>query len=135
MLLLFDQALPCYTLLLDKWFDGVPEYNDFFGTLFEWDIEETQLRYGGDARGLMDPRSLDYLESMGIKSIYIAGTPWLNMPWQADSYSALDFTLLDPHFGDLQDWIDLIDEMHRRNIYFICDLTVGTMGDFMGFKG
>jgi alpha-1,3-glucan synthase len=33
----------------------------------------------------MNPRSLDYLQGMGVKALYIAGTPWLNMPWQADS--------------------------------------------------
>ena len=82
------QALPCYTLLLDKWYDGEPDNNDFFKTQFEWDLTETQLRYGGDAKGLMNPRSLDYLQGMGVKSLYIAGTPWLNMPWQADSASS-----------------------------------------------
>jgi len=82
------QALPCYTLLLDKWYDGEPDNNDFFKTQFEWDLTETQLRYGGDAKGLMNPRSLDYLQGMGVKSLYIAGTPWLNMPWQADSTSS-----------------------------------------------
>ena len=81
------QALPCYTLLLDKWYDGIPGNNDFFKTQFEWDLTETQLRYGGDAKGLMNSRSLDYLQGMGVKSLYIAGTPWLNMPWQADSAS------------------------------------------------
>ena len=49
-------------------------------------------------------------------------------------YSALDFTLLDPHFGTVQDWIDLIDKMHARGMYIIMDFTVGTMGDMLGFK-
>jgi len=49
-------------------------------------------------------------------------------------YSAIDFTLLDPHFGTVQDWIDLIDKMHARGMYIIVDFTVGTMGDFLGFK-
>lgn len=128
------RSLPSYTLLLDKWFDGVPGNNDYFGTQFEWDIVETQLRYGGDAAGLMNARSLDYLQGMGVRSIYIAGTPWLNMPWQADSYSAIDFTLVDPHFGTLDEWVALIDELHARDMYIIADFTVGTMGDFVGFK-
>ena len=49
-------------------------------------------------------------------------------------YSAIDFTLLDPHFGKIQQWIDLIDEMHRRGMYIIMDFTVGTMGDMLGFQ-
>lgn len=35
----------------------------------------------------------------------------------------------------MQEWVDLIDEMHRRDMYIIADFTVGTMGDFIGFKG
>jgi alpha-1,3-glucan synthase len=50
-------------------------------------------------------------------------------------YSVIDFTLFDPHFGTMQEWVDLIDEMHRRDMYIIADFTVGTMGDFIGFKG
>lgn len=73
------------TILLDKWFDGDPSNNDYFKTKFEHDPKETQLRFGGDIKGLTNNRTLDYLHGMGIRAIYIAGTPWLNMPWQADS--------------------------------------------------
>ena len=96
-----SQALPCYTLLLDKWYDGIPDNNDFFKTQFEWDLTETQLRYGGDAKGLMNSRSLDYLQGMGVKSLYIAGTPWLNMPWQADSPSSRSAHKIDRIPADL----------------------------------
>jgi hypothetical protein len=34
----------------------------------------------------------------------------------------------------LQDWIDLMDEMHRRGMYMIADFTVGTMGDMIGVQ-
>jgi alpha-1,3-glucan synthase len=77
------------TILLDKWIDGQPDNNDFYGLKYEWDYRETQLRAGGDAAGLMDARGLDYLQGMGYKSIYIAGTNFLNMPWQADGQSIL----------------------------------------------
>ena len=32
----------------------------------------------------MDARGLDYLQAMGYKCLYIAGTYFVNMPWQAD---------------------------------------------------
>lgn len=84
---------------------------------------------------MMDDRGLDYLQSMGYKAIYIAGTNFINMPWQADGYSALDFTLLEPHFGNLTVWNQFMDKVHGRGMYVIFDLTVGTMGDMIGFKG
>jgi alpha-1,3-glucan synthase len=50
-------------------------------------------------------------------------------------YSAIDFSLLDPHYGTMDDWVYLIDRMHEKGIYIIMDFTVGTMGDMLGFKG
>lgn len=81
------RALPVYTILLDKFADGDPTNNDFFGTMYENDYRETQLRYGGDLKGLVS--RLDYLYGMGIRVIFISGTPFLNMIWQADSKLAL----------------------------------------------
>jgi len=49
-------------------------------------------------------------------------------------YSALDFTLLDPHYGTLAEWVSLVDALHARGMYIIMDFTVGTMGDLIGFK-
>lgn len=53
---------------------------------------------------------------MGYRTIYIAGTPWVNMPWQSDGYSALDFTLLDPHYGTLAEWRAAIDKIHSKGM-------------------
>ena len=77
------RTLPVYTILLDKFADGDPSNNDYFKTMHENDWRETNLRYGGDLKGLAT--HLDYLRGMGIGTIFIAGTPFLNMPWQADS--------------------------------------------------
>ncbi|GJE90808.1 apha amylase catalytic domain and glycogen synthase DULL1-like domain-containing protein [Phanerochaete sordida] len=127
------REIPFYTILLDKFADGDPSNNDYFGTLYEYDWRETQLRFGGDLKGLV--AKLDYLQGMGIRGIFISGTPFINMLWQADSYSPLDFTVLDPHWGTLADWQTTIDEIHARGMYFMADFTVGTMGDLVGFDG
>ncbi|KAF7778692.1 CAZyme family GH13 [Agaricus bisporus var. burnettii] len=127
------RALPTYTILLDKFADGDPTNNDYFGTPYESDYRETQLRYGGDLRGL--ELRLDYLQGMGIKIVFLSGTPFVNMLWQADSYSPLDFSVLDPHWGKISDWRHLIDEIHARGMYFMADFTVGTMSDLIAFEG
>ncbi|KAE9409703.1 modular protein with glycoside hydrolase family 13 and glycosyltransferase family 5 domains [Gymnopus androsaceus JB14] len=127
------RSLPAYTILLDKFADGDPSNNDYFGTMYESDWRETQLRFGGDLKGLV--ARLDYLQGMGIKVIFISGTPFLNMLWQADSYSPLDFTVLDPHWGTWDDWVETIAEIHARGMYLMADFTVGTMGDLIGFEG
>ncbi|EPX71067.1 alpha-1,3-glucan synthase Mok13 [Schizosaccharomyces octosporus yFS286] len=127
-----DWRVPFYTIILDKWKDGDPTNNEANNTVYEYDIRETGFRSGGDIVGLKD--SLDYLISIGIKVIYIAGTPFLNQPWGADQYSPLDFTVLDHHSGTIEQWRDTIEEIHRRGLYLILDLTVATLGDLVGFK-
>jgi alpha-1,3-glucan synthase len=54
---------------------------------------------------------------MGIKAIYIAGTPFINQPWSWNAYSPLDLTLLDEHFGDIEMWRSAITEIHDRGMY------------------
>jgi alpha-1,3-glucan synthase len=58
---------PFYTIMLDRFVNGDPMNDNANGTIFEHDLGETQLRHGGDIRGLQD--SLDYLQGMGIKVI------------------------------------------------------------------
>jgi alpha-1,3-glucan synthase len=144
------REIPFYTILPDKWADGDPSNNDYFGTLYEADWRETQLRFGGDIKGMAN--RLDYLQGMGVKGIFMSGTPFLNQFWQADSmlfslafvciidpiylgYSPLDLTVLDPHYGSIADWQQFIQAVHARGMYFMADFTVGTMGDLVAFKG
>lgn len=94
---------------------------------------QTQLRHGGDLQGLID--SLDYISGMGVRGIYIAGSPMINAPWGADMYSPLDLTVLDAHMGDLELWRTAVQAIHDRGMYVILDNTVSTMGDLIAFDG
>lgn len=41
----------------------------------------------------------------------------MNLPWAADSYSPVDLTLLDWHFGNITAWRNAITEIHKRGMY------------------
>ncbi|KAK3693388.1 alpha amylase [Podospora appendiculata] len=127
-----DWRFPVYTLFLDRWVNGDPENDNANGTIFEHDMYSNQLRHGGDLQGLVD--SLDYIQGMGVKAIYIAGSIFINQPWGSDSYSPLDMTLLDFHFGSVKQWQAAIDEIHKRGMYIIMEHTMATMGDLVGFE-
>ncbi|CEL08688.1 Putative Alpha-1,3-glucan synthase Ags1 [Aspergillus calidoustus] len=124
---------PFYTLFMDRFVNGDPENDNINGTAFEHDLNSNQMRHGGDVAGLID--TLDYLQGMGIKGIYLAGTILMNQPWGSDGYSALDTTLLDQHFGKIQEWRNAITEIHKRGMYVVFDNTIATMGDLIGFEG
>lgn len=104
--------------------NGDPSNDDANGTVYESDMVSTSMRHGGDILGLVD--SLEYLYGMGIRGIYIADSALLNQPWIADSYSPIDLTMLDPHFGTISDWRYAISEIHRRGMYVILDNTFNT---------
>jgi alpha-1,3-glucan synthase len=94
---------PFYTLFLDRFVNGDPSNDDANGTVFEHDPMSNQYRHGGDIAGLVD--TLDYVQGMGIKvslpnprqfsntklailqGLYIAGSPFVNLPWKSDGYS------------------------------------------------
>ncbi|KGO69103.1 Glycoside hydrolase, superfamily [Penicillium italicum] len=70
------------------------------------------MRHGGDLDGLID--TLDYIHGMGFKAIYFAGTYLENLPWAYDGYSPADTSLLDRHYGTLENWRRTVTEIHKR---------------------
>lgn len=131
---------PVYTIFLDRISNGDPSNDDINGTAFEHVVHSNQMRHGGDLAGLTD--TLDYIQGMGFKvrvcqsraisilsplqAIYFAGTYLMNLPWAYDGYSPVDTTLLDMHYGTLDDWRGFIDEIHQRGMYVIVDNTLAT---------
>ncbi|KAF2724832.1 glycosyltransferase family 5 protein [Polychaeton citri CBS 116435] len=124
---------PFYSFFPDRFVNGDPSNDNANGTSWEHDISGTQLRHGGDLQGIVD--SLDYLQGLGIKAIYIAGSLFINSPWEADSFSPLDHTILDHHFGNIDEVRDAIQKIHDRGIYVVLDNTMSTMGDLFAFQG
>lgn len=122
-----------YTIFLDRIANGDPLNDDINGTAFEHVVNSNQMRHGGDLVGLID--TLDYIQGMGFKGIYFAGTYLMNLPWAYDGYSPTDTTLLDMHHGTLSDWRRTIDEIHKRDMYVIVDNTLATLSNLIGFKG
>ena len=70
-----------------------------------------------------------------LQALYIIGMPQINLPWSYDGFSPVDLTLLDHHFGNIDDWRAMISEAHRRGIYVVLENTFATMGDLLGFEG
>lgn len=53
----------------------------------------------------------------------------MNLPWGYDGYSPVDLTLLDQHLGTLQQWREVIDDIHARGMYVVLDNTFATYVD------
>jgi maltose alpha-D-glucosyltransferase/alpha-amylase len=74
----------------------------------------------GDLRGLTS--RLDYLQWLGIDCIWLL--PIYESPLRDGGYDISDFTKVLPEFGDLGDFVELVEEAHQRGIRVIADLVM-----------
>ena len=79
----------------------------------------------GDLRGLM--AKLDYLSWLGIDCLWLL--PIYASPLRDGGYDISDFMSVLPEFGDLGDFVQLIDAAHARGIRVIADLVVNHTSD------
>ncbi|MBX7196097.1 MAG: alpha-amylase [Sandaracinaceae bacterium] len=85
---------------------------------------------GGDWQGIID--HLDYLEDLGITSIWISPIV-LNVDHDAGfdayhGYWAVDLERLNPHFGDLATLRAFVREAHARGMSVILDIVTNHLG-------
>jgi alpha-amylase len=73
----------------------------------------------GDLNGIIS--KLDYLQELGIEAIWL--TPVHPSP-SYHKYDVIDFYAIDPEYGTLDDFKNLLLEAHKRNIVVYLDLIV-----------
>ncbi len=79
----------------------------------------------GDIRGLTD--KLDYLHWLGIDCVWLL--PIYESPLRDGGYDISDFMKVLPEFGDLGDFVRLVDEAHKRGMRIIADLVMNHSSD------
>ncbi len=73
----------------------------------------------GDLNGIT--AKLDYLDNLGISGIWL--TPVMPSP-SYHKYDVTDYKAIDPEYGTLDDFRNLVEEAHRRDIKIIIDLVL-----------
>jgi maltose alpha-D-glucosyltransferase/alpha-amylase len=79
----------------------------------------------GDIRGLTS--KLDYLQWLGIDCVWLL--PIYHSPLRDGGYDISDFMKVLPEFGDLGDFVELVDEAHKRGMRIIADLVMNHSSD------
>ena len=79
----------------------------------------------GDFRGLTD--KLDYLKDLGITAIWVL--PFFPSPLRDDGYDIADYVSINPIYGTLEDFQNLLDAAHERGIRVIIELIVNHTSD------
>jgi uncharacterized repeat protein (TIGR01451 family) len=109
-----------YQIITDRFFDGDPSNNNFYGGAEPATGNKT---HGGDWVGV--ERKLDYIKSLGATAIWLS--PVLknaNGDFDYHGYAATDFYNVDPRFGSLQDLQRLVREAQKRGLLVINDVVV-----------
>ena len=79
----------------------------------------------GDFEGLM--QKLDYLEDLGVTAIWLL--PFYPSPLRDDGYDIADYYSINPTFGDLDIFQQLINEAHERGLKIITELVINHTSD------
>ena len=72
----------------------------------------------GDLQGVIS--KLDYLQTLGVDYIWL--TPFFVSPQNDNGYDVADYRAIDPRYGTMADFEDLVEEAGRRNIRVMLDM-------------
>lgn len=79
----------------------------------------------GDIRGVIE--KLDYLQSLGVEVLWIS--PHYDSPMDDNGYDVRDFYKVSEDYGTIDDFKDLLDDAHSRNMKVITDLVLNHTSD------
>ena len=85
----------------------------------------------GDIRGIIE--KLDYLKELGINCVWLS--PVYESPMEDNGYDISDYKKIHEMFGTMEDFKEMLDEMHKRGIRLIMDLVANhTSSEHEWFK-
>ncbi len=79
----------------------------------------------GDLRGFIS--RLDYLAWLGVDCVWIP--PFYPSPGRDGGYDISDYTAIDPRYGTMEDFRELVHQAHQRGIRIIIDMVVNHTSD------
>lgn len=74
----------------------------------------------GDIRGIID--KLDYIASLGVE--YIWSTPFFVSPQRDNGYDIADYKKIDPTFGTMADFDELIERANEKGLKIMLDMVL-----------
>ncbi len=96
----------------DQWFKNATIYQ-----IYPWSFADSNNDGIGDLAGITS--RLNYLEDLKVDAIWLC--PIYKSPMADFGYDVSDYRDIDPRFGSLTDFDNLINEAHLRNIKIIMD--------------
>jgi hypothetical protein len=108
-----------YSILVDRFNNG-DNANDY-----EVNTKDPQAYHGGDFEGII--KQLDYIKEMGFTTILLSPV-FDNGSKGYHGYWTHDFTKPEEHFGTMETFKRLVDEVHNRDMKIMLDIVVNQVG-------
>jgi maltose alpha-D-glucosyltransferase/alpha-amylase len=102
------------------WFKDAVIYQTHIKAFFDSDGDGM-----GDFRGMLS--KLDYLENLGVTAIWLL--PFYPSPLKDDGYDIADYFNINPAYGTLKDFRDLLKAAHARGLRIITELVLNHTSD------
>ena len=74
----------------------------------------------GDLRGVIE--HLDYLAELGVDYLWI--TPFFTSPQYDNGYDIADYRNIDPRYGTMEDFDELVRDATKRGMYLMMDMVL-----------
>jgi oligo-1,6-glucosidase len=112
--------MPATPTALDEWWKSAVVYQ-----VYPRSFQDSDGDGVGDIRGVLS--RLDHLERLGVDVIWLS--PIYRSPQADNGYDISDYEAIDPVFGTLADFDELLDSAHRRGMKIVMDLVVNHTSD------
>ena len=121
-----DDAI--YLIMPDRFANGDPSNDSPPGLGRPADRTVVGATHGGDLRGIRD--HLGYLKELGVTGVWMTPIYRNSLPGISNyhGYSSVDFYAVEPRFGTLQDFRDLVDAAHRMGLKVVQDQVANHSG-------
>ncbi|MBE6287804.1 MAG: alpha-amylase [Mediterranea massiliensis] len=124
----FDASDALYLLMPDRFANGNPD-NDQIAGMAEYKVDrnDPNARHGGDLAGI--EQNLDYFSELGVTALWF--TPVLENNMTGGSYhgyATTDYYRVDPRFGTNEEYKQLIEKAHARDIKIVMDMIFNHCG-------
>jgi neopullulanase len=118
-----------YLIMPDRFANGDPKNDVVKGTQdMHINRDSLRTRHGGDLAGVR--QHLDYLQELGITALWMC--PVIENDQPKESYHGYAFTdhyRVDPRLGTNQEYVDLVQECHKRGLKVVHDVVLNHIGN------
>ncbi|CAI6365308.1 unnamed protein product [Macrosiphum euphorbiae] len=115
-------AYTCSTVNGNVYFRATKPTNEWFSNTITYQVYPRSFKDSnndgiGDLRGIME--KLDHFVDLGIETLWIG--PLYKSPMDDMGYDVEDYYEIDPIFGTMADFDELVSEMKKRNLKLVTD--------------